>query len=110
MATKKQLAALAKARRARAAKAKTSRTRSKPKAKSRKAGPIMYGVEVETSLGHGYLTGWGKEGPEFDTLPSKALQSSKAMATHFAHAIFTNRPRGVKSVKTVIVKGGSKKK
>jgi len=127
MATKKQLAALAKARKARMAKMKrkppvtkslTGRIpkRKTPASKRIKMNPAKkvprtdYVVVVTTAKGAGYLSDFSVSGPKFDTDDKKGLRfSGHRLATYMQNAIYnlaqTRKLAGIKSVDIKLVSG-----
>lgn len=130
MATKKQLAALAKARKARAAnlakkkpvkKAAPKRKAPAKKRVTRKSNPSKrvpktnYVVVVDTVKGRGYLSDFPQSGPKFDTDIKNALVfNGHRFAAHMQNAIFnlgqTRKIRGIKSVDIKLIGIPSSKK
>lgn len=121
MATKKQLANLAKARAARAANLKkeskpkkaATKRRAAPKRRAstvkRKSNPSYYGVMLETRSGTVYLSDWTIKGPQVEKSAGKALKLCRAGAEALKHAIYTMRPAGVTKVDAVIIGSEGKK-
>lgn len=118
MATAKQLAALKKARAAReknlakkapvkktVAKKATPKKRATKRKTVRKTNPVtQYVVTVKTVKGDGYLSDWTPKGPHFDDDIHRALTfPGHRLAAKMQNAIYTLKPRGVRSVDIRIV-------
>lgn len=109
MATKKQLAALAKARAARkknlGSKKPLKRASKKTVSKNpvKRAGASNYVLKVSTTSGKvGYYSGFdANHKPTFDDDPKNAFSGSHRVMNNIMALVFTIKPRGIKSLEIV---------